>query len=82
MGWASGSGLAEEVWDLVRKHVPVRHRKRCALKVYHMFCEQDADDWDVTGDLLSDAGLAKACEECGTVYSTEYGDGCWECEPE
>ncbi len=65
MGWASGSGLAEEVWELVRKHVPKSRRKKIANEVYELFCAQDADDWDYDDDLLKDAGI---------TYETEYGD--------
>lgn len=62
MGWASGSGLAEDVWDIVRPYVPKGDRTEVALKIFRLFESRDADDWCFEPrSLLWDAG---ACEEC------------------
>lgn len=61
MGWASGSYLAQDVWNLVRPHIPQEKRKQLAAKIYDMFCDEDADDWDLSSPLCVDAEVK--CEE-------------------
>ena len=57
MGWSSGTGLACEVYDIVRKHIPEKNRKKIATKIYDLFCDNDADDWDGTSDIEKDADI-------------------------
>jgi hypothetical protein len=58
MGWASGSYLAEDVWKLVKDHVPDAEQRRVARAILQLFEEHDADD-PVTGP--------------GTLYTTAKG---------
>lgn len=58
MGWASGSYLACEVWEMFRKHIKNKEvRKELALKLYNLFREHDADDFSYDDRLLIDAGI-------------------------
>ena len=54
MGWASGSGLACEVYDLVRGYVPEEKRQEVAKGIFDLFREHDADDWDGSSELEID----------------------------
>lgn len=67
MGWSSGSGLAEEVYDMVREFIPEERRPEVAGRIYDLFSNMDADDWDPTSDLLLDAG---ACEGFWLCFRT------------
>jgi len=55
MGWASGSNLAEQMYDEIRKHIPVKKRKVVARAILENFEGNDADDWDYGSALLKDA---------------------------
>lgn len=57
MGWASGSGLAAEIWSMFRKYVPTRSRKRVALKLVDLFENEDCDTMDEAERLMKDGGL-------------------------
>ncbi len=52
MGWCSGSQLAEELWEEIKKHIPKKKRQKLAKKIYDMFCDLDADCWDQQSDSL------------------------------
>lgn len=54
MGWASGSYLAVDVWDLVRDEIPEEKRRKLAKKIYDMFRNMDADAWDGDSQLEQD----------------------------
>jgi hypothetical protein len=56
MGWASGSYLAQDLWDEIREAIPEKKRKPIARKILSMFMNQDADDWDNKHNLFRDAG--------------------------
>lgn len=72
MGWASGSGLGEEVWAVVRKYVPKGQRKAVAARIYNLFCNQDADDWSCGAQSLqADAGECQCDPPCGAVRRKE-----------
>lgn len=43
MGWASGSELAQEVWDLFEDIIPSGEEKQYALKLVDMFENMDCD---------------------------------------
>lgn len=77
MGWSSGSYLAEETWDLVRKYVPEEKRMEVAHSILELFSNHDADGWDILGGLVEDAGWAEVCV-CGRYYWRE--EECYVCE--
>ncbi len=71
MGWASGSSLAEEVWDAVRKLVPAGRKKmQAARKIIEAFEHCDCDTIHECERLCDDAGL-KYDEETDETYYTE-----------
>ncbi|MCC2629472.1 MAG: hypothetical protein K0S14_3122 [Thermomicrobiales bacterium] len=55
MGWASGSYLAQELWDDIRKHIPKAKRAKVAEEIITAFENNDADDWDEGSQLWSDS---------------------------
>ncbi len=63
MGWASGSGLACEVWDVVRDHIAPEKRQECAARILAMFRAEDADDFSYEDQLLVDAGEKRPAED-------------------
>lgn len=67
MGWASGSGLAEDAWLLVREYVPADRRRDVALDFLRLFEEQDADAWGLDDSLIRDAGRNEFFEDEGDV---------------
>jgi hypothetical protein len=58
MGWASGSYLAEEIYDKFREYIPEDKREELATWLYNRFCNEDADDWD-NSNLIKDAKIFK-----------------------
>ncbi len=58
MGWASGSELAEDVWTIVRKHLPREKRKSAATRIVELFELHDCDTLYEARTLMEDAGLA------------------------
>jgi hypothetical protein len=56
MGWASGSELAENLWDLVREFVPEDRRKKIAKKFIDEFESMDCDTICECTKLCKDAG--------------------------
>lgn len=63
MGWAGGSGMAADVWKLVRSHIPESKRKRIAKKLVDIFENEDCDTMDEAELLMKDAGLANRWDE-------------------
>jgi len=55
MGWASGSEIAEDVYDLIRKYVPTKERKRVAGKIIDIFEHHDCDTMYECEVLIKDA---------------------------
>jgi hypothetical protein len=55
MGWASGSGIAREVYDLVRPFIPETERKAVAKKIIKIFESEDCDTMDECEVLMEDA---------------------------
>lgn len=43
MGWASGSSIAESVWDAVKKHIPKSDQKAVAERIVDIFENEDCD---------------------------------------
>lgn len=56
MGWARGSSLAEDVWDLFRSKVPEQDKRRLAKKLIDLFENRDCDTIDEAETLCKDAG--------------------------
>ncbi len=63
MGWASGSQLAEDVWQAVRTFVPQGNRKTVARRIVGLFEEHDCDTLDEAESLVSDAALPEYSRE-------------------
>ncbi|MCX6035002.1 MAG: hypothetical protein NTV38_08505 [Chloroflexi bacterium] len=57
MGWASGSQLAEDVWDVVRPAIPQKNRQELAVKIIRLFEDHDCDTLDEAQSLIKDADL-------------------------
>jgi len=72
MGWASGSELAEQVWDAVRGFIPKGEpRVQAARDIIDLFEAQDCDTIDEAEQLCQDAG--RTCD--GDPFFDRYG-GC------
>jgi hypothetical protein len=56
MGWASGSQLAEELYDDIRRVIPKDKRAKVAEKIIDAFENHDADDWSEDSLLWKDSG--------------------------
>lgn len=56
MGWASGSQLAQDVWDLIRPFLYVSERQRVARQLIDLFENMDCDTIDEAEQLCQDAG--------------------------
>lgn len=63
MGWASGSAIAESVWDSVRKHIPKDKRQKVAREIVEVFESEDCDTMDEARRLMKDAGLENRGED-------------------
>lgn len=59
MGWASGSQLAEEIWEVVGKHIPSKNKKQVAKKLIDLFEDSDCDTIDEAEDLCKAAGRSE-----------------------
>jgi hypothetical protein len=57
MGWASGSALAVEVWELMRERIPKKYRQEIAERLVELFEDHDCDTMDECELLMKDAGL-------------------------
>lgn len=57
MGWASGSELAEKLWEGVREFVPEEDRGVVAKFFIDAFEDQDCDTIYECEQLVKDAGL-------------------------
>jgi hypothetical protein len=59
MGWAKGSEMAVDIWEIVRDYIPTqKHRRRdCARRIYNIFCDEDADDWNSQDSIIEDAEI-------------------------
>lgn len=55
MGWCSGSNLADEIYNKIRKYIPKDKRKEIATMIYNMFCDQDADCWESDMKIIKDS---------------------------
>lgn len=55
MGWASGSYLAQDLYDDIRRYIPRSQRHHVAEKILAAFENHDADDWEQGSKLWKDA---------------------------
>ena len=55
MGWCAGSEIAEDVWKLVRQHIPFTERREIARRIIDRFEQEDADTMDEAETLTADA---------------------------
>jgi len=59
MGWASGSELAEDVWDAVQRFIPQGEpRRKVAREIIELFEDRDCDTIDEAESLCKAAGRA------------------------
>jgi len=58
MGWC-GADLAEKVWKQVRKYIPEDDKEQVARKIFDMFTDYDADDWDINSKLIVEGNIAE-----------------------
>jgi hypothetical protein len=65
MGWAGGSGIAEEIWDLVGPLIPAARRKEVAARIVDIFEGEDCDTMDEAEQLMMDAGRHRDEDEGG-----------------
>lgn len=56
MGWASGSIIAEQIWDLIKKEIPKNKQKKIAKKIIDIFESEDCDTIDEAEELCLAAG--------------------------
>lgn len=63
MGWASGSYMAEEIYDKIRPYIKDGSEYKVAKFIYDKFCEGDADDWSFC-DLTRDVEIVGTCIRC------------------
>ena len=56
MGWASGSELAEEIWDIVKKYIPKNKKKKVAKQLVEAFEDRDCDTMCEAEELFKVAG--------------------------
>lgn len=56
MGWASGSSLAEDIWDLIKNDLKPKQRKIIASGLIDLFEDMDCDTIDECEELCRDAG--------------------------
>lgn len=79
MGWASGSGLAEDIWGLVREHIPKSKRSTIAKEFIEEFQDRDCDTIHECEQLCEDA--YGTCD-CGNILTRPDEELCWSCEEE
>ena len=80
MGWASGSEIAEELWDVVREYIPEDSRKSVASRVVSIFEDRDCDTIEEAELLYSDADPVVYCFGCDQPHQRSELDEDYECE--
>lgn len=68
MGWASGSELAEIVWDATRPYIHEKDRKIVANAVIDAFEDKDCDTMDECEQLMKDADREVYCWDCDNQF--------------
>ena len=59
MGWCGGAQIAEDVWSLIRPHIPAEKRRTVAGKIVDIFEDEDADTHYDLGNVLKAQGKSK-----------------------
>lgn len=57
MGWSGGSELAEQIWEIVRDHIPDDAKQAVALDLVDLFEYEGCDTMHECTLLMEDAGL-------------------------
>jgi len=70
MGWASGSYLAEDIWEKIRDFIPQDEQKHAAKIIYDSFCDEDADDWTNEKGSLEDIASNVTYEKNNCYFCT------------
>ena len=63
MGWASGSYIAEDLWQKVKKYVAKPDHQKVAEAIVSAFEENDADDWSMDKGSVYAVARPKEAEE-------------------
>jgi hypothetical protein len=76
MGWASGSYLAEDIWNLVRKYIPDKDRVQVARKFVDLFKSFDCDTLQECDQLMKDVNILYWGEDISpeNMKKLRYGD--------
>lgn len=77
MGWASGSGLAQEVWDSVKAYIPKRKKAEVAREIIAAFEQEDADTMQEAEELWDAAFERCACWD-PVIY--DFNQDCTTCD--
>jgi hypothetical protein len=76
MGWASGSSLAESLWDQLRPLIPDERRCHAANVIVVEFKSMDCDTLCECQQLMEDAfGVCEICQ----VVLYKHADRCEDC---
>ena len=63
MGWAGGSKLAEEIWEIVRPSIPEAEREKVAAGIVRLFWACDCDTMDEAETLAWDSCIPELQSE-------------------
>jgi hypothetical protein len=76
MGWASGSYLAEDIWNLVRNYIPTTDRVQVARKFVGLFKSFDCDTLQECDQLMKDVNILYWGEDISSesMEKLRYGD--------
>lgn len=82
MGWASGSQIADEIWDCIKKDLPKAKKRKLARLLIDTFESFDCDTMYECTDIIKAAGY-KQCEECNSLFDPPGKQKlCEYCDPE
>jgi hypothetical protein len=77
MGWSGGSGLAYQVWDAVKAHIPKYAKPKVARDIISAFEQQDADTMQEAEELWDAAYIRCKCYDPATW---ECNNNCTKCD--
>lgn len=72
MGWASGSGILDDVWSAVYTHIPKKQRVKVARELIRIFESYDCDTLEECND---GAEMSEALRLEGYTLSFEDENG-------
>lgn len=73
MGWNSGSGIAESVWNVIKTHIPKPDHREVAEELINIF---ESEDCDTMSETTLWEIVYKRCPKCdgtGTLGDTLDG---------